>query len=217
LGPALRHRKLKKHMLWTPVDTGRPVSYISVMTEMTEAQDLPLPITRFILHWGDLGGQWGVNRSVAQIHALLYVSERPQTAEEIAETLRLARSNVSTSIRELLGWKLVHRVPVMGDRRDHFAAETDVWEVVTRIAAGRKAREIDPAQAALEACVAEAGDDRSVSPVARARLGAMLEFVTTMSRWHDQMIGIPKPTLMKLIRMGKGVTKFVTWAGAKQS
>jgi DNA-binding transcriptional regulator GbsR (MarR family) len=185
------------------------------MTEIVDARELPLPIARFILHWGDLGGQWGVNRSVAQIHALLYVSERPLTAEEIADTLRLARSNVSNSIKELLGWKLIHRVPMMGDRRDHFAAETDVWEIVTRIAAGRKAREVDPAQAALEACVAEAGGDRAVSPVARERLGAMLEFVTTMSRWHDQMIGIPKPTLMKLIRMGKGVTKFVTWAGGK--
>ena len=185
------------------------------MTETPDITDLPLPIARFILHWGDLGGQWGVNRSVAQIHALLYVSERPLTAEEIAETLRLARSNVSNSIKELLGWKLIHRIPVMGDRRDHFAAETDVWEIVTRIAAGRKAREVDPAQAALEACVAEAAGDRGVSPIARERLEAMLDFVATMSRWHDQMIGIPKPMLMKLIRMGKGVTRFVTWAGGK--
>ncbi|MFT4025778.1 MAG: MarR family transcriptional regulator [Novosphingobium sp.] len=183
------------------------------MTEITDTTALPLPIARFVLHWGDLGGQWGVNRSVAQIHALLYVSERPLTAEEIAETLHLARSNVSNSIKELLGWKLIHRVPVLGDRRDHFAAETDVWEMVTRIAAGRKAREVDPAEAALKACVADAQDDRAISPAVRERLSGMLDFVTTMSRWHDQMIGIPKPTLMKLIKMGKGVTRFVSWAG----
>lgn len=86
------------------------------MTEITnKTNDLPAAVQRFVLHWGDMGGQWGVNRSVAQIHALLYLSERPLTAEEIAEALRMARSNVSNSIKELLGWKLIRRVPVMGE------------------------------------------------------------------------------------------------------
>src|SRR5437764_1095020 len=120
------------------------------MTEINDNTDpLPAAVTRFVLHWGDLGSQWGVNRSVAQIHALLYLSERPLHAEEVADTLGLARSNVSNSIKELLGWGLIHRVPMLGDRRDHFAAETDIWEIVTRIAKGRKAREVDPAEAAL--------------------------------------------------------------------
>ncbi|MBL0000523.1 MAG: MarR family transcriptional regulator [Sphingomonadales bacterium] len=186
---------------------------------MTEISDdiLPLPVARFILYWGDLGGQWGVNRSVAQIHALLYVSERPLTADEIAAKLTLARSNVSNSIKELLNWRLIQRVPMMGDRRDHFTAETDVWEIVTRIAAGRKAREIDPAEAALKACVAQAEGDNSVAPVARDRLKAMLDFVETMSGWHDQMITVPKPALMKLIRMGAGVTKLISWAGGRKA
>ena len=91
------------------------------------AVPMPAAMTRFILHWGDLGGQWGVNRSVAQIHALLYLSEAPLNAEDIAATLGLARSNVSNSIKELLNWQLIHRVPQLGDRRDHFAAETDIW------------------------------------------------------------------------------------------
>jgi DNA-binding transcriptional regulator GbsR (MarR family) len=186
------------------------------MTETT-VSTLPLPVARFILHWGDLGGQWGVNRSVAQIHALLYTSEEPLTADEIAATLNMARSNVSNSIKELLGWRLIHRVPVMGDRRDRFAAETDVWEIVTRIAAGRKAREIDPAEAALKACVAEAATDRATSAVARERLSAMLEFVETMSRWHDEMIAVPKPALVKLIGMGSRVTRFITWAGGRKT
>jgi DNA-binding transcriptional regulator GbsR (MarR family) len=129
---------------------------ISVMTEITETTRLPAAVSRFILHWGDMGGQWGVNRSVSQIHALLYLSERPLTADDIAETLGLARSNVSNSIRELLGWNLIRRVPIMGDRREHFEAETDIWEIASRIAAGRKEREIDPVLAALKACVAEA-------------------------------------------------------------
>ena len=186
------------------------------MTENTKAaandgerQPLPPAMTRFILHWGDLGGQWGVNRSVAQIHALLYLSEEPLNAEDIAETLGLARSNVSTSIKELLNWQLIHRVPMMGDRRDHYAAETDIWEMVTRIARGRKAREVDPAEAALKAATAEADGDRNVSPVARERLHAMLDFVTTMSRWHDEMIGLPKSTLLTFIKMGSKVTRFL--------
>ena len=99
---------------------------------------LPSVVERFVLHWGDMGSAWGVSRSVAQIHALLFLSARPLTAEEIADMLGLARSNVSTSIRELLAWSLVRRVPVRGDRRDHFEAETDLWEIVLRIAAGNE-------------------------------------------------------------------------------
>lgn len=181
------------------------------MTETTDENDeiLPPAVTRFVLHWGDLGGQWGVNRSVAQIHALLYLSERPLHAEEIADKLGLARSNVSNSIKELQNWGLIHRVPMLGDRRDHFAAETDVWEIVTRIAKGRKAREVDPAEAALRACMIEAQRDPAISAVARQRLKDMLDFVTTMSRWHDEMLQVPKSTLMILIRMGAKVTRFL--------
>src|SRR5690242_4093323 len=130
------------------------------MTEITDRPKiLPAPVERFVLHWGDMGSEWGVNRSVSQIHALLYLSERPLTADEIAERLELARSNVSTSIKELLAWNLIRRVPVRGDRRDHFEAETDLWEIVTRIAAGRKERELDPAVAALQACMRDAESD----------------------------------------------------------
>lgn len=183
---------------------------ISVVTETNDnIQPLPMPITRFVLHWGDLGGQWGVNRSVAQIHALLYLSEQPLTAEAIADKLGMARSNVSNSIKELLNWGLIHRVPLLGDRRDHFAAETDIWEIVTRIAKGRKAREVDPAEAALRLCTNEAARDPDVSPVAKERLKAMLDFVTTMSRWHDEMLQVPKPTLMALIKMGAKVTRLL--------
>ena len=173
------------------------------------AVPMPAAMTRFILHWGDLGGQWGVNRSVAQIHALLYLSEAPLNAEDIAATLGLARSNVSNSIKELLNWQLIHRVPQLGDRRDHFAAETDIWEMVTRIARGRKAREVDPAEAALTVAVAEADGDDAVSDVARQRLHAMLDFVSTMSRWHDEMIRMPKSTLMTFIKMGSKVGRFL--------
>jgi DNA-binding transcriptional regulator GbsR (MarR family) len=170
---------------------------------------MPPAVERFVLQWGDMGGQWGVNRSVAQIHALLYLSDRTLTAEDIAETLGIARSNVSNSLKELQGWKLIRRVPVLGDRRDHFEAETDLWEMVTRIAQGRKEREIDPAAAALRACRAEAEGDPKVSETARKRLAEMDEFVATMSGWYDQMLGVPPQKLMGLVRMGSKIASLV--------
>ena len=129
---------------------------------------------------------------------LLYLSERPLTAEEIAATLGLARSNVSTSIRELMAWNLVRRVPVKGDRREHFEAETDLWEIAMRIAAVRKEREIDPAVEALRACVADAERDPKLHPVAAKRLNDMLAFVEAMDRWYAQMLTVPKPKLATL-------------------
>jgi DNA-binding transcriptional regulator GbsR (MarR family) len=173
------------------------------MTEISESMKrTPAAVERFVLHWGDLGGQWGVNRSVSQIQALLYLSERPLTAEDIASALGLARSNVSNSIRQLLAWNLIRRVPIKGDRREHFEAETDLWEIATRIAAVRKEREIDPAVAALKACVADAERDPSVHPVAAKRLKDMLAFVETLDRWYGQMLTVPKPQLAALIRLG---------------
>jgi DNA-binding transcriptional regulator GbsR (MarR family) len=159
-------------------------------------------IERYVLHWGEMGTRWGVNRSVAQIHALLYVSEHPRTAEDIADLLGIARSNVSTSIKELLAWNLIRRVPIKGDRRDHFEAEADVWEMFKRISAGRKERELDPAITALRACVAEAQGDPSVDALANARLKALLDFVETLDRWYAQMLGVPKQKLSALIRLG---------------
>ncbi len=124
------------------------------MTETTAKKKLPAAVERFILHWGDMGDEWGVNRSVSQIHGLLYLAEAPMTADDIAETLGMARSNVSNSIKELLSWNLIRRVPILGDRRDHFEAETDIWEVAARIAAGRKERErsIPPSMRCVPAC-----------------------------------------------------------------
>jgi DNA-binding transcriptional regulator GbsR (MarR family) len=173
------------------------------MTETSEKNvALSRPVERFVLHWGDMGSQWGVNRSVAQIHALLYLSERPLTADEIAASLGLARSNVSNSIRELMTWDLIRRVPIKGDRREHFEAETDVWEIAMRIAAVRKEREIDPAVSALKACVAEADGDAALHPVAARRLKDMLSFVEGLDRWYAQMLTVPKPTLAALMRFG---------------
>ena len=176
---------------------------------MTEMTNIPEPIERFVLHWGDMGGFWGVNRSVAQIHALLLTADGPMTAEDIALALGLARSNVSNSLKELQNWNLIRRAPMKGDRRDHFEAETDVWEVAARIAAGRKAKEIDPALATLRACVAQAKDDPTVSPHALKQLKAMLEFTETMDRWYDQITTIARPKLMALVRLGGRIAALI--------
>lgn len=192
------------------------ISDISVMTEITvDRVELPAAARQFVLAWGDMGGQWGVNRSVSQIQALLYLSERPLTAEEIAEALAMARSNVSNSIRELQSWGLIRRVPVMGDRRDHFEAEIDVWTIAAKIAAGRKERELDPALAALNACVAEAQKDSKLHPVAAERLRAMADFTRTMTGWYEQMANVPRPTLMALIRLGTRIVGFLPGKKAK--
>jgi len=186
------------------------------MTEMTDNRKfLPIAIERFVLHWGEMGGNWGVNRSVSQIHALLFLSERAMTAEDIADTLGLARSNVSNSIKELLGWNLIRRVPIRGDRRDHFEAETDVWEVFLRVAAGRKEREIDPAVAVLRACSADAERDGAVSPTARARLNEMLTFLEMMERFYTQMLAVPKPQIASAIKLGAKVLSFLPGARKK--
>jgi len=169
---------------------------------MTEITKTPPPIERFILHWGDMGVYWGVNRSVAQIQALLLMADAPMTAEDIATALGLARSNVSNSLKELMAWNLVRRTPIQGDRRDHFEAEKDVWEVASRIAAGRKAKEIDPALAVLRASVAEAETGAAVSPQALKQLKAMLEFTETMDRWYGQITTVARPKLMALVKLG---------------
>ena len=197
------------------LDIGLLLSDISVMTEITGKKKLPPAVERFVLHWGDMGDEWGVNRSVSQIHGLLYLSEAPITADDIADTLGMARSNVSNSIKELLAWNLIRRVPIMGDRRDHYEAETDIWEVAARIAAGRKEREIDPAVDALRACVADAADDPTISPVASKRLKEMLAFTELVDRWYSQMLTVPRPRLMALMRLGEKIVSFLPMGKSK--
>lgn len=180
------------------------------MTEMTDTKDkLPKAIEQFVLQWGDLGGKWGVNRSVSQIHAFLYMAEKPMTAEQVAESLGMARSNVSTSIKELLSWELVHRVPVKGDRRDHFEAETDVWEIAARIAEGKKSREIDPALVVLRDCVAVAETDNTISASRLKKLQNMLEFTEASDKWYRQMSSIPKSKRAALMKLGSEISSFL--------
>jgi DNA-binding transcriptional regulator GbsR (MarR family) len=187
---------------------------ISVI-EKQISERLPPSAEQFVLQWGDMGGQWGVNRSVAQIHAVLYLAERPLTADDIAGMLGMARSNVSNSLKELLAWNLIRRVPIKGDRREHFEAETDVWQMFLRIAAGRKEREIDPAIAVLKSCVAQTERDPAMTEVAARRLKEMLAFVELMDGWYSQMLTVPKSSLAVLVRLGARVFNLLPAAKRK--
>ena len=169
------------------------------------------PVTeRFVLHWGEMGTRWGINRTVAQIHALLYISPHPLHAEEIAGTLSVARSNVSTSLRELQGWRIIKVVHMLGDRRDHFESMKDVWEMFRVVFEERKRREIDPTLAVLKDCVQEARGSTPADPNTEERLQELLNFMETMSNWYDQVRKIPVSSLLRIIKLGNKIQKLVT-------
>ena len=159
-------------------------------------------IQKFVLHWGEMGSRWGVNRTVAQIHALLYLANYPLNAEEIAETLGVARSNVSTSLKELQSWGLVKIVHVMGDRRDHFESLKDVWDIFFVILEERKRRELDPTLTTLRECVLESEEDPETSPETKKRIQDTLGFLEETSGWFEQVRRLERSTLRKLLRMG---------------
>ena len=168
-------------------------------------KELPTVEQKFVLHWGEMGTRWGINRTVAQIHALLYISPRPLHAEEIAETLGVARSNVSTSLKELQGWGIVKMVHVMGDKRDHFETLKDVWEMFRIVLDERKRREIDPTVALLRECAAQAKPGSHAAD----RLGELLEFFETTTGWYGQVRQWPTVVLTKMLRLGDKTRKLL--------
>ncbi|ROZ77097.1 GbsR/MarR family transcriptional regulator [Ramlibacter sp. WS9] len=163
---------------------------------------------KFILHWGEMGTRWGVNRTVAQIHALLYLSGKPLPADEIAETLAVARSNVSNSIRELQAWNLVKMVHVLGDRRDHFEASTDIWELTRTIVRERKEREIEPTIDVLKDLLNS--PELMVDGLERAaRIKEMLVMLESLSAWSDEMLRLDTETLTKVLKLGAKIQKLI--------
>jgi DNA-binding transcriptional regulator GbsR (MarR family) len=162
---------------------------------------------KFILHWGEMGTKWGINRTVAQVHALLFLSAKPIPADEIAETLAVARSNVSTSLRELQGWGIVRVVHVLGDRRDHFETLKDVWEIFRVVAEERKRREIDPTLRVLGECVEELKTGPEAEEHTRERVESMLEFLTVVSGLFDEVVRMPAGALKGVAKLrGKVIT-----------
>lgn len=158
---------------------------------------------RFILHWGQMGVQWGINRTVAQVHALLYLSPEPLHAEDLCEILGVARSNVSTSLKELQGWGIVKKVPRLGDKRDHFTSIQDVWELARIILNERKKREIDPTIGVLRGCVADAEADDATDADSVKKLQALSEFLEMGSVWFDRMNRLPMPAVKAMIKLGR--------------
>jgi DNA-binding transcriptional regulator GbsR (MarR family) len=170
------------------------------MAKLTPVQE------KFILHWGGMGTQWGINRTVAQIHALLYISPKPLNAEQIADTLAVARSNVSTSLWELQTWGIIKTVPVMGERRDHYESIKDVWELFRVVLDERKRREVDPTLAMLRECVEEAGKSKA-DEYTHDKLSELLGFFETMSGWYEQIRKLPTAAVIKFVKMGDKLLK----------
>jgi DNA-binding transcriptional regulator GbsR (MarR family) len=159
---------------------------------------------RFVLHWGEMGWRWGVNRTVSQIHALLFLAGRPMHAEEIAALLQVARSNVSNSLRELENWKLVRVAHMVGDRRDHYETAQDPWELMRIIVRERKAREFDPTVALLRECVGDPSFSKQEAG-AQKRVRDTLALMEALSAWTDEMLGLETATLARLARLGARV------------
>jgi DNA-binding transcriptional regulator GbsR (MarR family) len=170
---------------------------------------------RFVLHWGEMGSRWGVNRTVAQVHALLFLSTAPLHAERIAEVLQVARSNVSTSLKELQGLNLVRTVHLLGDRRDHFETGHDVWELMRTVVRERKAREFDPTLGVLADCLADPALANEPAEV-RKRIADTHGLMLAMSNWGEQMLRLEPATLMKVMKLGAKIQKLLQQDGARK-
>ena len=164
---------------------------------------------KFILHWGEMGTRWGINRTVAQIHALLFITQKPLNAEDIVQALDVARSNVSTSIKELQGWGIVKLTHVLGDKRDHFESMKDVWEMFRVVLDERKKREIDPTLTLLRACVAEAEKDKETDEYTEQKLRELAEFFDTTTAWYGQIRQWPTGALAKFVKAGDKIRKLL--------
>ena len=169
-------------------------------------------IEKYVLHWGEMGARWGVNRSVAQIHSLLYLAARPMPADEISETLGIARSNVSTSLRELQSWGLVRLLHIKGDRRDHFEALSDLWDTFFAIAENRKRRELDPTLTVLRECCLECADDQETPPETVRRIQAATEFLEKLMGWYDQVSRLPRSVLLAILDLGAKIEQLLKLA-----
>ena len=179
------------------------------MTKHTSTHKPSAVQQKFILHWGEMGTRWGINRTVAQVHALLYISPRPLNADEIVEALGVARSNVSTSLKELQGWGIVKLVHVLGDKRDHFESMKEVWEMFRVVLDERKKREFDPTMRMLYECIAEGEREKATDKYTQERLRELYKFFETTSAWHEQVRRWPTATLLKFMKASDKVLKLL--------
>jgi DNA-binding transcriptional regulator GbsR (MarR family) len=167
------------------------------------------PITQdFVLHFGEMGSRWGINRTVGQIYALLFVSERPLNADEIAEKLAFSRSNVSMGLKELDSWRLVRLRHLPNDRREYFSAPDDVWAIFRTLAEERRKREVDPTLSMLR-------DALLVTPTAaedayaQTRMAAMHDLIEMVTDWFSDVQKLDEHTLKQLMKLGSTVQKIL--------
>ncbi|MEX0301098.1 MAG: GbsR/MarR family transcriptional regulator [Leisingera sp.] len=168
----------------------------------------------FILHWGEMGTRWGVNRSVAQIHALLHIASDPMTADEICEVLGLARSNVSNGLKELQAQGLVKVSRQLGDRRDHFTSIRDMFDLVDAVIAARREREFAPTLRALDAVMQEAESDSTPKAV-KERMGETLRVMRMFDDWYADFSRLPRSVHLAVLKLGAKVARFLP--GGKQT
>ncbi|WP_376095028.1 GbsR/MarR family transcriptional regulator [Roseomonas sp. CCTCC AB2023176] len=167
------------------------------------------PLTQaFVLHFGEMGSRWGINRTVGQIYALLFVAEKPMNAEEIVEALGVARSNVSIGLRELDNWRLIRRMHLPDDRREHFAALEDPWAIVRTLAEERRKREVDPTLSVLRDLLMQKPGDEAERH-AQERLRALTEVIELLTGWADEVQRLPDERVVALLRLGAGVVKLL--------
>ena len=154
---------------------------------------------RFVSQWGVMGTQWGINRTMAQIHALLMTSPEPLSTDEVMEELHISRGNAHTNLKELVNWGLVRIVTRKGERKEYFEAELEVWEIFRRIVQERKRREIDPALHLLEDCVSESKGMKTAGGRAfHEQMKSLEEFVRFASKMSDRVASMPHGKAMQL-------------------
>lgn len=171
---------------------------------------------RFILHFGEMGSRWGINRTVGQIYALLYVSEAPLNADDIVDALGLSRSNVSMGLKELQSWRLVRSQHLPDDRREYFSAPEDIWEIFRVLLEERRKREIDPTLSMLRDALME-DPSSNEDQYAAARMGEMHELIELTTRWVDDVQRLSPKTVVQLMKLGGGVSKLLTPRAAKSA
>jgi len=170
--------------------------------------NLPPLIQSFVLHFGEMGSRWGINRTVGQIYALLYVSPEPLNADQIVEALGLSRSNVSMGLRELQAWNLVLLRHLPGDRRDYFTTPDDVWQILRVLAEERKKREVDPTLSVLRELLMQK-PATAAERHAQARMAEMHGLIERLTTWYEDVKRLETERLAALLALGAKVTKFL--------
>lgn len=165
-------------------------------------------VQSFVLHFGEMGSRWGINRTVGQIYALLFVSERPLNADEIAESLAFSRSNVSMGLKELASWRLVRLLHQPGDRREYFAAPDDVWAIFRTLAEERRKREVDPTLTMLRDALLVTPDN-APDRHAQKRMRAMHELIELSTNWFNDVQKLDERTLRQLMKLGAAAQKLL--------